>query len=259
LPAEKIFGVTRVSRAFRDSVATSPAIQKELFFRPSGPSKEVWQVLGPQFSWYFAIRKRRYLKLRDTSECDPEAECLVTPVVLNPCVRIVSTRSNYKVKISLPKIHSLCECGARPRVADLLRVDGESIGISFMDTYISQPVCEKIDIRLHIALVDYSGATQAEFTIRQRLSGKDSLTPRSALKACWESSHRVRLWYRDEGKDGTELSCYWVENVKILELVNILEKEEKLTAVIGGGTTFTLCSAMVPSEAVRDAVEVETE
>jgi hypothetical protein len=180
-------------------------------------------------------------------------------VVLNPCVRIVSTSSNYKVKISLPKIHSLCECGARPRVADLLRVDGKAIGISFMDTYISQPVCDKINIRLHIALVDYSGTTQAEFNIRQNLCGQDAQTPRSALKACWESSHRVRLWYRDEGKDGREFSCYWVENVKISQLAKILEEEEKLTAVIGGGTTFTLCNVMVPSEAVRGAVEVETE
>lgn len=216
-------------------------------------------MLGPQFSWYFAIRKRRFFKLRDTSECDPGSECLVTPVVINPCANIISTSSNYKVKISLPKIHSLSEGGTRPRVADLLREDGETVGISFMDTYISQPVCKKINVRLHISLVDYTGTIQAEFTIRQHLSGQDAPTPRSALKACWESSHRVRLWYRDEGKDGREFSCYWVENVKILELVKILEKEEKLTAVIGGGTTFTLCSAMVPSEAVRGAVEVEIE
>jgi hypothetical protein len=49
-----------------------------------------------------------------------------------------------------------------------------------------------------------------------------------------------------------------VQNVKISELVKILEEEEKLTAVIGGGTTFVLCNVMVPSEAVRIAVEVET-
>jgi hypothetical protein len=261
LPAEKIFGVTRVSRAFRDSVATSPAIQEKLFFRPSGPPKEVWQVLGPQFSWYFAIRKRRYLQLRDQSACNPESECLVTPVVLNPCARIISTSSNYNVKISLPKIHTLSGRGARPRVADLLRGDGEAIGISFMDTYISQPVCEKIDIRLHISLIDHTGTIQAEFTIRQYLSGQDDPTPRSALKACWESSHRVRMWCRGEGKDSSEFSCYWVENVKISELVEILEEEEnmKLTAVIGDSTAFALCNAMVPSEATRDAVEVETE
>jgi hypothetical protein len=184
---------------------------------------------------------------------------MVTPVVLNPCAKIISTSNNYKVKISLSKIHSLCESGARPRVADLLRGDGEAIGIRFMDTYISQPVCDKIDIRLHISLIDYTRAVQAEFIIRQHLSGQDASTPRSALKACWESSHRVRLWYRDEGKDGREFSCYWVQNVKISELVKILEEEEKLTAVIGGGTTFVLCNAMVPSEAVRGAVELETE
>lgn len=259
MPAEKIFGVTRVSRAFRDSVATSPTIQEKLFFRPSGPPKEVWQVLGPQFSWYFAVRKRRYLQLRDPSECDPESGCMVTPVVLNPCAKIISTSSNYQVKISLPKIHSLSECGARPRLADLLQGYGEAIGISFMDTYISQPVCDKINIRLHVLLIDYSGTTQAEFIIRQHLSAQDAKTPRRALKACWESSHRVRLWYRDEGKDGREFSCYWVENVKISQLAKILEEEEKLTAVIGGGTTLTLCNAMVPNEAVRAEVEVETE
>ena len=254
LPARNIFGITRVSRALRDCVATSPTIQEKLFLRPSGPPKEVWQVLGPQFSCYFAIRKRCYLKVKDQSECDPESECLVMPVCLNPCARIIKASSNYNVEINMPKIHSVS-----PRLAHLLKVDGSATQISFMDTYIAQPTCEKTDVRLHIALVDHVGTIQAEFVIRQILSGKDALTPRSALKACWESSRTVRLWRRGEWKDGRELSCHWVEDVKICDLVKRLEEEEKLTAVIGNGTTFVLCNAMVPSDATRDSVEVGAE
>jgi len=215
--------------------------------------------MGPQFSWYFAIRKRRYLKVKDHNECNPESECLVTPVVINPCARTINTSSNYNVKINLPKIHSLTERGVPSKVAHLLQVDGSATHISFMDTYISQPTCEKTDVRLHIALVNHVETIQAEFVIRQNLSGQDALTPRSALKACWESSHKVRLWRRGEWKDGRELSCHWVENVKISELVKRLEEEEKLTAVIGQSTTFVLCNAMVPSEATRGAIEVESE
>lgn len=215
--------------------------------------------MGPQFSWYFAIRKRRYLKVKDHSECDPESECLVTPVVLNPCARIISTSSNYNVKINLPKIHSRTERGGSSKVAHLLQVDGSATHISFMDTYISQPTCEKTDVRLHIAFVNHVGTIQVEFVIRQNLSAQDALTPRSALKACWDSCHKVRLWRRGEWKDGRELSCHWVEDVKISELVKRLEEEEKLTAVIGASTTFVLCNAMVPSEATRGAIDVEGE
>lgn len=128
-------------------------------------------MLGPHLSWYFAIKKRRYLKLKDQSECDLESECLVTPVVLNPCARMISTSSNYNVKINLPKIHSLIERDMRPKVADLLQADDASIDISFMDTFISQPVCEKLDLRLHISLVDCTRIIQVEFTIRQNLFG----------------------------------------------------------------------------------------
>jgi hypothetical protein len=59
--------------------------------------------------------------------------------------------------------------------------------------------------------------------------------------------------------DGREFSCHWVENVKISELVKTLGEEEKLTAVIGGRTTFALCDVIVPIETVRDAVGMETE
>lgn len=216
-------------------------------------------MLGPHLSWYFAIKKRRYLKLKDQSECDLESECLVTPVVLNPCARIISTSSNYNVKINLPKIHSLTEGGMRPRLADLMQADDGTSDISFMDTYISQPVCEKLDLRLHVSLVDCTGIIQVDFTIRHNLSGQDASTTRSALKACWESSHEVRLWRRGEWKNGAEYSCHWVNDVKVSELVKGLEGREKLTAVVGDRTTFVLCNSMVPSEATRDAVEVETE
>ena len=216
-------------------------------------------MLGPQVSWYFAIKKRQYLKPKDPSECDPESECLVTPVVLNPCAEIINTSSNYHVKINLPKIHSLGERGECPRVDNLLHANGSGIGISFMDTLISQPTCEKIDVRLHIALVDHTGTIQAEFTIRQQLPGQDALTPRAALKACWESSRMLRLWRRGECNDGGEFSCHSVKDVKVSELVEKLVEEEKLTAVIGDGTTFVLCNTIVQSEATRDAVEVETE
>lgn len=216
-------------------------------------------MLGPQLSWYLAIRKRRYLKLKDQSECNLESECLVTPVILNPCVRMISTSSNYNVKINLPKIHSLTARGMRPSLADLLHVDNESIDISFMDTYISQPVCEKLEVRLHVSLVDCTGSIQVEFTIRQHLSRQDAATPRSALKACWESRHMVRLWCRGEYKDGGEFSCHCVKDVKISELVGRLEGKQKLMAVVGDPTTFVLCNVMVPSEATRDAVVVETE
>ncbi|GAB7323678.1 hypothetical protein MBLNU13_g07153t2 [Cladosporium sp. NU13] len=259
LPESNIFGITRVSRAFRNCVAASPRIQEKLFFRPSGPPKEVWQVLGPQFSWYFAIRKRRYLKVKDHSECRPDFECLVTPVILNPCARIISTSSNYKVKINLPKIHSLTERGGSSKLAHLLKADGLATHISVLDTYISQPNANEIDLRLHIALVDHVGTIQAEIFIRQNMSGQDALTSRSALKVCWESTHTVRLWRRGEWKNGNEYSCYWVMDVKISELVERLEEQEKLTAVIGDSTTFVLCNAMVPSEATRAAVEVEVE
>ena len=216
-------------------------------------------MLGPHLSWYFAIKKRRYLKLEDQSECDLESECLVTPVVLNPCARMISTSSNYNVKINLPEIHSLTERGMRPKLADLLQADDGSSNISFMDTYISQPFCEKLDLRLHISLVDCAGIIQVEFTIRQKLSGQDASTTRSALKACWESSHKVRLWRRVEWKNGAEYSCHWVNDVKISELVKRLEGREKLTAFVGERTTFVLCNVIVPSEATRDAVEVVSE
>ena len=197
--------------------------------------------------------------MKDHSEYDPESECLVTPVVLNPCARIISTSSNYNVKISLPKIHSLTERGGGSKLAHLLKVDGSATHISFMDTYISQPTCEKTDVRLHIALVNHVGTIQAEFVIRQILSAQDALTPRSALKACWESSHKVRLWRRVEWKNGAEYSCHWVNDVKISELVKRLEGREKLTAFVGERTTFVLCNVIVPSEATRDAVEVVSE
>ena len=143
MPATNIFGVTRVSRTFRNCVATSPAIQEKLFFRPSGSPKEVWQVLGPQLSWCFATRERRYLKVKDQSESDPESECLVTPARLNPCAKVINTSSNYNVKIGMPKIHSVTDRGVCPAVAHLLQVNGSATHISFMDTYISQPTCEK--------------------------------------------------------------------------------------------------------------------
>lgn len=215
--------------------------------------------MGLQFAWYFAIRKRRYLKVNDHSECDPESECLVTPVVLSPCARIISKSSNYNVKINLPKIHSLTERGWGSKLAHLLKVDGLATHVSFLDTYISQPTANEIDVRLHITLVDHVGSIQAEFVIRQNMSGPDPLTTRTALKACWESSHTVRLWRRGEWKNGGEYSCHLVKDVKISELVEKLEEEEKLTALIGDSTTFVLCNAVVPSEAMRAAVEVESE
>ena len=216
-------------------------------------------MLGPQLSWCFATRERRYLKVKDQSESDPESECLVTPARLNPCAKVINTSSNYNVKIGMPKIHSVTDRGVCPAVAHLLQVNGSATHISFMDTYISQPTCEKTNVRLHIALVNHVGTIRADFVIRQNLSGQDALTPRSALRACWESSHTVRLWRRGEWKDGRELSCHWVGEVKVSELVTRLEEEEKLTAVIGNGTTFVLCNAMVPDESTRDAVEVEDE
>lgn len=216
--------------------------------------------MGPQLSWSRAIRKRFYLKLTDQSELDPETDCLVTPIVPNPCARIAGTSSNYCVTINLPKVHFPSGRSMRPRVADLLKVGGAGSGsdISVMDTYISQPFCEKIDIRLRISLVDHTGTSQAEFSIRQHLSGYDAPTMRSALRACWESSHKLRLWRRGELKDGTEFSCHWVGDVKISELVKKLEEEEGLAAVIGDSTKFVLCGVMVASEATRAAVKLDT-
>ena len=234
-------------------------IQKKLFFRPSGPPKEVWQVLGPQLSWYLNIKKRHYLRLKDRSEGDPKTECLVTPVVLNPCARVVGTSSNYCVTIELPKIHNTSERLVRPKVADLLQVNDLGMPISCMNTYFSQPICEKIAVRLRISLVDYMGIIQAEFKIHQLLSGHTATIPRTALRACWESSHMLRLWRRSEQKYGGHFFCQWMKDVKISEFMETLEEEGKLTAVIGNGTTFRLCRAMVPSEAKRAAVELESE
>lgn len=219
--------------------------------------------MGPQLSWSRAIRKRFYPKLTDQSELDPETDCLVIPVDPDPCARFAGTSSNYKVTINLPKVHFASRRSMRPRMADLLKVGGASrgsgSGISVMDTYISQPFCEKIDIRLRICLVDHTGTIQAEFSIRQRLSGHDAPTLRSALRACWESSHMLRLWRRGEWKDGTEFSCHWVGDVMISDFVKKLEEEEGLTAVIGDSTKFVLCGVMVASEATRAAVKLYTE
>jgi hypothetical protein len=69
LPAKNMFGITRISTEFRNCVANSPVIQEMLFFRPSGPPKETWQVIDDLIFWsvnYRASVRRRFIRLEQS-------------------------------------------------------------------------------------------------------------------------------------------------------------------------------------------------
>jgi hypothetical protein len=199
LPAKNIFGITRVSTGFRNCVANSPVIQEKLFFRSSGPPKETWQVIDDVISWsvnYRASVRRRYLRLEQPQERMPESGIYVTPLVVNPCMRIIQSGSEHSTGIDLPRvIPSFPTDGVSClTVYDVLRPNRLLSHLSILDTCFSRPTCENMMMKLHISFMDCNNMVQTKFALHQMVSGADCVTPRSALSAALRSSHIFRLW-----------------------------------------------------------------
>jgi hypothetical protein len=55
--------------------------------------------------------------------------------------------------------------------------------LSFLDTFFSRPICEKIVVELYVSFKDCTNIVQTKLVIHQMVYGADAMTPRSALRA----------------------------------------------------------------------------
>jgi hypothetical protein len=188
LPAKNIFGITRVSTGFRNCVANSPIIQEMLFFCPSGPPKETWQIIDDIIFWsvnYRASFRRRINRLEQTRNRRPESGIYITPLVVNPCMRILQTSSEHSTGLDLPSVlPSFSTDGVSClTVHDVLWPNQLLRHLSFLDTFFSRPICEKIVVELYVSFKDCTNIVQTKLVIHQMVYSADAMTPRSALRA----------------------------------------------------------------------------
>jgi hypothetical protein len=89
LPAMNIFGVQRVSRQFRDIVATSIAIRQKLFLKSSGERRQTWIARSSEwpldaFFGVFAPLDAQFVRCPDGDGDEAKGQKKWTPARLNP-------------------------------------------------------------------------------------------------------------------------------------------------------------------------------
>lgn len=96
LPVKKIFGIQRVSRQFRDIMATSSAIRQKCFLQPSGEQRQTWVAnsnqsirTGPIWGWY-PPHDAHFVK--DSDETKITTLMKVTPARINPLLQLLSNQ-----------------------------------------------------------------------------------------------------------------------------------------------------------------------
>jgi hypothetical protein len=85
LPMKSIFTVQRVSQKFKAVVDTSPSIQTKVFRRPQNTPAETWVVDDSR-----ELGVRKFDDKAPPTEMPKRAQDLVTPVVLNPLLKLKS-------------------------------------------------------------------------------------------------------------------------------------------------------------------------
>jgi len=249
LPAKELFGVQCVSSLFRDIVTTSPSIQDKLFLQLRNEPRETWMLNDHEAEprWW----KRDYVsKRRFTSWTNGEKTegSLFTPVQLNP---LLSNTCSQKYPVATGRLSSVnLECLSLEFQMPLCLKD------SWMDTYVSDPPCLKVQMQ-----VDFAVPTDPEHT--------------GSAKKTFESDRPLTIGEMLEGILSAEDSLWWLNGPSwpkqtgrpLKEMIGELERSTGQKAMVqcpfGDRALFVLFGVVVPSEEdrkrVRTRIETNTE
>ena len=137
LPMKKIIDVQRVSRQWKNVIASSPSIQKKLFKRRENKEQEIWVLVKRN-----PMRGRLRDRLQRVEVLPPPSKRAITPVTLNPMLR--EARSWLRPN---GLVHPISMMPNKVSVhfsawANILRYEESCV----RDMFITDPPCTKVRI-----------------------------------------------------------------------------------------------------------------
>ena len=241
LPAKKVFICQRVSRQFRDIVATSAAIQQHLFLRPSGMKKSTWITRSTAPAGPYSYWGRQYVYFEACDESEPESDIgpakKYMPARLSP---LLSIDQRAPFEQSAQRIFAM----GGDRVVITFPMQLRESSFSWRETYLTDPPCTSVMVNLRWTFP----RPKSEGTRSCQVNDPNGITLGAVIDAVLQE--KGSFGYRTHGR------WEWVPDSTVDDIIKALGETKRKRAVLERTySSIELQGVVIPDENEWQAVK----